>query len=155
MAERNTPLINELLQQLTQHSEFESWRRRGKVPSAEVSQICKGLKTDPRYSGQPSRLYASAEHAADYTLKSWLAIQKRLQQKLDGKLRWLEMLKSDEELAQASGTELSVISDRASIILAELQPSSNEVTHPQPKKSRKGKKHPDTPDKGRIYWLGE
>jgi hypothetical protein len=142
IAERNTPLINTLIEQLSQHSEFETWRRKGKISSAVVSQLCKPLKTDSRFSGQPARLYTSAEHAADYIFKSWLAIQKRLQQKLDGKLRWLEMLKSDEELAQESGVELGRIRDRATALLRKLQPSptvdpANQTPVKQGKKRKK------------------
>lgn len=48
MAERNTPLINVLIEQLSQHSEFETWRRKGKLSSAVVSELCKPLKTDSR-----------------------------------------------------------------------------------------------------------
>ena len=114
MAERNTPLINALIEQLSQHPEFETWRQKGKISSAVVTQLCKSLKTDSRFNGQPARFYASAEHAADYIFKSWLAIQKQLQQRLDGKLHWLEILKSDEELAQESGIELTAIRERAS-----------------------------------------
>jgi hypothetical protein len=145
MAERNTPLINTLIEQLSQHSEFETWRRKGKLSSATVSQLCKPLKTDPRFSGQPARLYASAEHAAHYIFKSWLAIQKQLQQKLDGKMRWLKMLKSDEDLAQESGVELAKIRDRADRILLLLQPStsSNELTQNPNRKGKKGKKKSD------------
>lgn len=138
MAERNTPLINALIEQLSQHPEFEPWRRKGKLSSAVVSELCKPLKTDSRFSGQPARLYVSAEHAADYIFKSWLAIQKRLQQKLDGKLRWLEMLQSDEELTQASGVDLSKIRDRAAEILQKLQLAVSEETVPN--SSQKGKK---------------
>lgn len=149
MAERNTPLINTLLEQLSQHSEFETWRRKGKLSSAIVSQLCKPLKTDPRFSGQPARLCASAEHAADYIFKSWLAIQKQLQKKLDGKLRWLEMLKSDEELAQESGVELPKIRDRAATILLKLQPSisSNERVSNQVKKGKRTKTKTDSLDR--------
>ncbi|MHC5732662.1 MAG: type V CRISPR-associated protein Cas12k, partial [Nostoc sp.] len=92
MAELNTPLINELLQQLSKHQDFEKWRKNGKLPSTVVSQLCQPLKTDPSFTGQPSRFYLSAIHVVDYIYKSWLAIQKRLQQQLDGKIRWLEML---------------------------------------------------------------
>ena len=140
MAQRNTPLINTLIEQLSQHSEFETWRRKGKISSTVVSQLCKPLKTDARFSGQPARLYASAEHTADYIFKSWLAIQKQLQQKLDGKTRWLEMLKSDEELVQEGGVELSEIRDRAATILLKLQPSTKSDT-PVSNFSKKGKKN--------------
>ncbi|MBW4642259.1 MAG: hypothetical protein KME23_04455 [Goleter apudmare HA4340-LM2] len=60
MAELNTPLINELLRQVNQHPEFETWRQKGKHPTSIVKKLCQPLKTDPRYSGQPSRFYASA-----------------------------------------------------------------------------------------------
>src|SRR5689334_20847654 len=100
MAELNTPLINELLQQLSKHPDFEKWRKNGKLPSNVVSQLCEPLKTEERFAGQPSRLYLSAIHIVDYIYKSWLAIQKRLQQQLDGKIGWLEMLNSDAELVE-------------------------------------------------------
>jgi hypothetical protein len=147
MAERNTPLINTLIQQLSQHSEFETWQRKGNVSSLVVSELCKSLKIDPRFSGQPSRLYMSAAHVAGYTYKSWLAIQKKLRQKLDGKLRWLEMFKSDEELAQESKVEIAQVYDRAATVLLQLQPatSPNEATQEQIKKRTKRRKKIDLP----------
>jgi hypothetical protein len=39
MAERNTPLINTLIQQLSQHSEFETWQRKGNIPSLLLSYL--------------------------------------------------------------------------------------------------------------------
>lgn len=36
MAERNTPLINELLVQVTQHPDFETWQRKGKLTAGTV-----------------------------------------------------------------------------------------------------------------------
>lgn len=55
------------------------------LPSTVVNQLCQPLKTEDRFTGQPSRLYQSAIHVVDYIYKSWLAIQKRLQQQLDGR----------------------------------------------------------------------
>nr|WP_308189933.1 type V CRISPR-associated protein Cas12k [Nostoc sp. XA010] len=89
MANLNTPLINELLEQLGKHPDFEKWRQEGKLPATIVSQLCQPLKTDPRFTGQSSRLYMSAIHIVDYIYKSWLAIQKRLQQQLPVK-KWLQ-----------------------------------------------------------------
>jgi len=143
MAGRNTPLINEILEQMSQHSDFETWRKRGKHPTVVVSQLCQLLKTDARFTGQPPRLYTSAVHTADYIYKSWLKVQQHLQQRVDGKLRWLEMLKSDEALAQESGVELDSIRDRASVLLSRLQSSisSDKSTQNQGKKGKKsGKK---------------
>ncbi|MEH2413309.1 type V CRISPR-associated protein Cas12k [Nostoc sp.] len=125
MAELNTPLINELLQQLSKHPDFEKWRKNGKLPSTVVNQLCQPLKTDPSFTGQPSRLYLSAIHVVDYIYKSWLAIQKRLQQQLDGKIRWLEMLNSDTELVEISGCSLEAIRTKATEILAMATPESD------------------------------
>jgi len=149
MAERNTPLINALIEQIGQHPDFELWRRKGKISSTVVAQLGKSLKTNSRFSGQPARFYASAEHAADYIFKSWLAIQKQLQQRLDSKLRWLKMLKSDEELAQAGEVELSVVRDRASAILSQLQPttSNDELPSNPKKKSKQSKKRRASTDR--------
>ncbi|MFP4134915.1 MAG: hypothetical protein ACLFTJ_12275, partial [Halothece sp.] len=44
MAQQNTPLINELLKQVAEHPDFETWRQKGKLPGGIVSQLCKPLK---------------------------------------------------------------------------------------------------------------
>ncbi|MEH1956434.1 type V CRISPR-associated protein Cas12k [Nostoc sp.] len=141
MATLNTPLINELVEQLGKHPDFENWRQQGKLPTTVVSQLCQPLKTDPRFVGQPSRLYMSAIHIVDYIYKSWLAIQKRLQQQLDGKMRWLEMLNSDVELVETSGSSMEAIRTKASEILAKAMPTSDsDSSQPKRKKGKKAKK---------------
>ncbi|MBE9223995.1 type V CRISPR-associated protein Cas12k [Phormidium sp. LEGE 05292] len=124
MVQRNTPLINELLEQVARHPDFETWRQKGKLPADKdfdvVSQLCKSLKTDPRFTGQPGRFYSSAISVVKYIYKSWLAIQKQLQHKLDGKRSWLEMLKSDAQLVEASGYTLDALRTKAAEILAEV-----------------------------------
>lgn len=142
MAELNTPLINELLVQVGQHSDFEKWRQKGKLPANVVSQLWKSnLKSDPRFIGQPSRFYASAIHVVDYIYKSCLALQKRLQQQMDRKIRWQEILKSDAELVEASGYSLDIIRTRASEILAQtFPPSDSDSPLTKGKKSKKAKK---------------
>jgi IS605 OrfB family transposase len=109
MAERNTPLINELLAQISQQKDFETWRQQAKLKAGIVKQLCEPLKTDPRFSGQPGRFYTSAIALVEYIYKSWFKIQQRLQRKLEGQTRWLEILKSDEELVQMSNCTLEVI----------------------------------------------
>ena len=95
MAELNTPLINELLRQVSQHPEFETWRQKGKHPTSGVKELCEPLKTDPRLIGQPARFYTSATTLVNYIYKSWFALMKRSQYQLEGKTLWLEMLRSD------------------------------------------------------------
>lgn len=126
MAEKNTPLINELIQQIIRHPDFESFRQDGKISSKIVSELCESLKTEPRFQGQPSRLYMSAEHVADYIFKSWLAIQKRLQHQLDRKQGWLDVLKSDDELLMLSNLSIEKLRAKAEQILKTAQTKHKE-----------------------------
>jgi len=139
MAERNTPLINELLAQISQHPDFETWRQQAKLKAGIVKQLCQPLKTDPRFSGQPGRFYTSAIALVDYIYKSWFKIQQRLQRKLEGQTRWRELLKSDEELVTQSNCALEVIRTKAALVLTPLA-SQNESIQPTKTKSKKRKK---------------
>lgn len=139
MAEHNTPLINELLEQIAQHPDFETWRQKGKIPAGTIKQLCESFRTDSRFIGQPARFYASAIALVDYIYKSWLKVQQRLQRKLERQMRWLGMLKSDEELVNQSGCTLEVIRTTASAILAPLT-SKNSSPTPNPTQSKKSKK---------------
>ena len=117
MVNLNTPFINELLQKVAQHPEFEEWRQRGKPKSVIINYLGSELKKDPRFLGQPARFYASGIKLVEYIFKSWLKLQQRLQRKLDGKTRWLEVLKSDDQLIKESQTDLETIRQKATEIL--------------------------------------
>ncbi|MEH2326411.1 MAG: hypothetical protein V7K32_23185 [Nostoc sp.] len=39
MAEKNTPLINELLLQVALHPEFETWLEEGKIPTELLKKL--------------------------------------------------------------------------------------------------------------------
>lgn len=136
MAQKNTPLINELLQQVGQHPEFETWRQKGKLQAGIVKALCQPLKADPRFIGQPARFYSSAIAVVDYIYRSWLALQKRLQYRLEGQTRWYQMLKSDAELIEICGGSLETLRNKAAEILAQLAPESTSVD-PQPTKGKK------------------
>jgi len=121
MAEKNTPLINELLWQINNHSDFEKWQSEGKLPGSLVSELCKSLKTEPLYQGQPSRFYASAIQSVSYIYKSWLKLQQRRQRKLEGQQLWLSMLKSDIELLKESECSLDILRKQAKEILTDIE----------------------------------
>jgi transposase len=141
MAELNTPLINELLLLVRQHPDFETWRQKGKISAVVVKQLCEPLKTDPHFTGQPARFYTSAVTTVSYIYKSWLALMKRSQYQLEGKIRWLEMLNSDVELVEASCVSLDSLHAKAAEILLQLAPIDTAGTQPvQRKKVKKGKK---------------
>ena len=135
MAEKNTPLINEILWQINNHPDFEQWQSDGKLPGTLVSDLCKSLKTDPFYAGQPSRFYLSVTKLVNYIYKSWLKLQKRRQHKLEGQQRWLSMLKSDTELLKESECSLDILRKKAKAILVNI-----EATIEKSKKKKKNKK---------------
>jgi hypothetical protein len=142
MAYKNTPLVNELLTQVAQHSDFETWRRQGKMPAGVIKKLCEPLRIDPRFSNQPGRFYTSAIALVDYIFKSWLKLQQRLQRKLEGQKRWLVMLKSDEELVQISQSPLNTIQARATEILSSLTLDKQDKS--SIKNAKKGKKFKNT-----------
>ena len=72
------------------------------------------------YPGQPGRFYASAISMVLYTYESWLAIQQNLRRRLDGKQRWLDIVKSDRESIELSGSSLDVIKQQAQDMLNEI-----------------------------------
>ncbi|WP_036484397.1 type V CRISPR-associated protein Cas12k [Myxosarcina sp. GI1] len=125
MAEKNTPLINELLKQLAEHPELETWKRKGKIPPGTVKNLCQPLRTCPQYINQPGRFYSSVISLAEYIYRSWLKLQRRLIFRLNGQQRWLQMLKSDEELVAESGRSLKEIEAKASEALDRLNREEN------------------------------
>jgi hypothetical protein len=143
MEKKNTPLINELLEQLGKHIDFETWLQKGKLPAEVVKTLCNSLKTNPCFAGQPGRLYSSAIALVDYIYKSWLALQQKRQRKIEKKERWLLILKSDGELEQESGCSLEVIRSKASEILtkvtAQSEPSQKQTKVKKGKRTKKGK----------------
>ena len=117
--EKNTPLINALIQAVVNHGDLETWRLKGRHPADVVTKLCKGLKTEAPFAGQPSRFYASAEKAVNYIFKSWFTLQRRLQQQISGKQSWLSILKSDDDLVELCSQDLETIQDKAAQILDE------------------------------------
>ena len=44
MAEKNTPLINELLKQLAEQPDLETWKQKGKIPHGTVEKLVSNVK---------------------------------------------------------------------------------------------------------------
>ena len=138
MAQKNTPLINELLHGISEHPDFDKWFKQKKLPQKEIKKLCNQLKTQEVYQNQPGRFYTSAVALTDYIYKSWFAIQKKLQQRIEGKQRWLDLLKSDSELEQECGQTLEQICIKATDILNQFEKqSSSTKKKKQPKNQQK------------------
>jgi hypothetical protein len=137
MTKLNTPFINELLAQVREHPDFEQWRQFGKPKAGIITTLGKSLKADPRFIGQPARFYTSATNLVEYIFKSWLKIQRRLQSQVDGQKKWLEILKSDEELIQLSHLSFEEIQAKASDILTSLTSQAEALPIKKVKKAKK------------------
>lgn len=135
MADRNTPLINELLFQVSQHQDFETWFQTKKIAQKPIKDICLPLRQLPQYQEQPGRFFTSAIALTHYIYKSWFAVQQRLQRRIEGKRRWFNILKSDLELQQLSGNSIEKIITQAEKILEDT-----ETQLKQTKKDRNKKK---------------
>ncbi|MBD1916262.1 MULTISPECIES: type V CRISPR-associated protein Cas12k [Cyanophyceae] len=121
MAERNTPLINEVLRQISQHPDFVTWQRRGNLSNAPAKTLIDTLKQDPRFSNQPVWYYISAQKQVTYTFKSWLSLQRRKQWRLEGKRRWLNILQPDTALADNAKCSLEKLQATAARILKTVE----------------------------------
>ncbi|MBM0744062.1 type V CRISPR-associated protein Cas12k [Phormidium sp. CLA17] len=117
MIESNTPLINDLLKCVSQHPDFGIWQRRGTISESVVKGLCEPLKLV--YPDQPGRFYASAILMVTYIYESWLSLQQNRRLRLDGKQRWLNVVKSDAELLELSGSTLDALQHRAQDILSQ------------------------------------
>jgi hypothetical protein len=135
MADKNTPLVNELLAQVGKHPEFEPWLEKGKIPTEFLKTLVNSLKAQEHFAGQPGRFYTSAIALVDYVYKSWFALQKRRKRQIEGKERWLTILKSDLQLEQESQCSLNVIRTKANEILTQFTSQSD-----QNKNQRKSKR---------------
>jgi hypothetical protein len=113
MSQKNTPLISELLLELSQHEDLEQWCELGKLPSGLINKLCDQLKQRAEFEGQPSRFYYSAITLVDYIYKSYLRTQRRLRFQLQGQQRWFEMFKSDTELKNETNFSLTDIRVKA------------------------------------------
>ena len=145
-AQRNTPLVNELLELVNQHPDFEAWRRRGTLPGSAVKQLCEPLRQDPRFVGQPGRFYSSAIRIVQQTYEAWIASIRTKQASLDGKKRWVETVESDAQLAEMANFSPEAIYTKAREILEQvstplLSPTTPTKQPTRAKKSKKNKQH--------------
>ena len=121
MADKNTPMVNEILRFLSEDEDFESWCEEGKLPKGLVNKICNNLKNQSRFKDQPGRFYSSAITLVEYMYKSYLRTQRQRYLQLNGHKRWFQMLKSDSELKQEAGCSLTNIRKTAKSWLKQHQ----------------------------------
>ena len=140
MTLKNTPLINELLAQVPNHPDFEKWFKKGNLPQKPIKELCTPLREQEPFANQPGRFYSSAIAQVHYMFKSWLKVQKKLRQRIEGKQRWLAMLRSDRELETESGKDLAEIRLLGLKILQQIEQQLEDRKGNSKKKQKKRKK---------------
>lgn len=139
MAEHNTPLVNEIIAQIKQHPDFESWKAKGSAPVSTFDKLADNLRSDSRFEKHPQRFCASAGRVVYSMFESWLALHKNHFARFKGKQRWLSMLKSDDELVESSGCDLHQIYDQAAQMLESLTKLTSSISSKRVKKTENQK----------------
>jgi hypothetical protein len=77
--------------------------------------------------------YSSAILMVLHTHESWLKIQHNLRRRMDGKQRWLNVVKSDLESIELSGSTLEAIRQKAQAILSQFNAENETRSAPNAK----------------------
>ncbi|MBD2075453.1 hypothetical protein H6F86_16435 [Phormidium sp. FACHB-592] len=110
-------LIETLRVEVAAHSDFEVWKRSGKLANKELKQLWNDHRANAPYEDLPERLARSAWLTTRSIYDSWFALRESLQIRVDWLKRWLDIAKSDVELLQVCGCELEQMKAKAHEIL--------------------------------------
>ncbi len=127
MIEQNTLLASEILEKIKTNPELDIWIAQGYIPITAIDKIAKQLKQQPKYSEMPGRFGTSAETLVKDIYKSWFAVQKKKRNRLWGKKRWLTIIKSEQELLEASNLSLSKLQAEAQKIRKQEKKKYNQL----------------------------
>ena len=93
-SQKQTLLINDLLEKVVQDSNFPKWQKAGALSSKYIDQEwLKDYKKHPDYADLPGLLFTSVNKTICQIYKSWFAVQKKNQRSLEGKQKWLEKVR--------------------------------------------------------------
>ncbi|SRR5579883_3333287 len=120
MTQKNTPMIVQLLKDVSEQPEFEANKEQGNITKKEITELRKSLIEDLAWSKQSGRLGSSADNLVNIVYSSWLTLYKQRKRKKEGKEYFLNnILKSDFELVEESNCDLQTIRSKAQGILDE------------------------------------
>jgi hypothetical protein len=115
-----------LNEQIGQHPDFEEWKQDRKIPRETLKEIWNSLRTTSSYQGMPyetmpERFIRSAWLRIENIYASWFKTQAKLLARYYGLKRWLDIVKSDNKLAEICGCSIEQIQIRASQLLVEAR----------------------------------
>lgn len=140
-----TELINSLLYYINTHPDFGLWlSEKRKIPADLINSFIKAEKSKLPYEELPGSFIDSAKQLVKEMFLSWFEIYFRKSLSLQGKQRFLNILKSDEDLQEQSKRDFEFICKRAKKILEKIKLEIE-------KKHRTGKLPVPTNEK-QAYW---
>lgn len=141
MTQKNTPLIVQLLEGVSEQPEFDTKKETGEISKKEITELRKSLTKDSDLEKQSGRFRSSADSFVQEVYSSWLTLYKKRIRQKEGKEYFLNnILKSDVELLAESNCDLQTIRDKAQEILAQPEAVLKQIV---PKESTKNE-HPKT-----------
>lgn len=143
----SSALTDELLDRLSTHKNFQTWRQQGKLPTDELKACWLDLKNSPIYDEKlPGRFFSSVHSMVNTIYASWLSLNQKKQRRLDGLKRLTELVYSDEDLLEMCDCQFEQLQAKAESILAEID---KEISDSEKSRSRINllfQKYPELPD---------
>ncbi len=114
-------LIDELLDRLSRHPNFQTWRQQCELPTDELEACWLDLKNSPIYDKKlPGRFFSSVYSMVKNIYDSWLALNGKKQRRLNGLKRLTKIVYSDENLLEMSDCQFEQLQAKAESMLAEI-----------------------------------
>ncbi|WP_041934279.1 type V CRISPR-associated protein Cas12k [Gloeothece verrucosa] len=121
MAQPYSQLIQLLLDYIANHPDFPTWLDKFRLPDTLIKEFITTHQTKYLCQELPGRFRQSAVTLVKNIYKSWFAHKKSKLLSLQGKKRFLSMLKSDEQLLLESGYDLYTLTSHAQNLLQQVQ----------------------------------
>jgi hypothetical protein len=117
----SSALIDELLDRLSQHPNFQTWLQQGNLPDDDLKACWLGLKTSPLYDEKlPGRFFSSVQSMVKTTYASWLALHQQKQRRLNGLNRLTKIVYSDETLLEMCDVSFAQLQANAESMLSKI-----------------------------------
>jgi hypothetical protein len=114
-------LIDELLDRLSQHPNFQTWQQQGSLPDDELKACWLELKSSPSYDEKlPGRFFSSVQSMVKTIYASWLAVNQQKQRRLNGLNKLTEIVYSDQALIEMCDLTFAQLQANAESMLSEI-----------------------------------
>jgi hypothetical protein len=147
----SSALIDELLDRLSQHPNFQTWLQQGNLPDDELEACWLELKASPLYDEKlPGRFFSSVQSMVKTTYASWLALHQQKQLTINGLKRLTEIVYSDEALLEMCDLTFAQLQANAELMLAEIDKEIANSEKPLSRINLLFNKHTELPEQDII-----